>query len=112
MPLSKKAAAKLNKRVLRAAGAGELAELQQLVAAATAAAAADDGAAAAACTVPPPLLECADADECQPLVSGMPRRPKELAPCLAVCSSALSRRCRCSTARRLPGTRTWCSTCL
>ena len=63
-----KAAAKLAKRVLRAAGAGNLAELQQIVAAAS-----TDVTAAAGESEPPdtgrsPLLECADADECQPLV--------------------------------------------
>ena len=52
MPKKNKAA-QLAKRVLRAAGAGDLAELQQIVGG-------PEGSS--------PLLECADADECQPLV--------------------------------------------
>ncbi len=66
MPKKSKAA-KLAKRVLRAAGAGDLAELQQMV---TAAAALEgDAAGGGGCEAGvSPLLECADADECQPLV--------------------------------------------
>jgi hypothetical protein len=52
MPKKNKAA-QLAKRVLRAAGAGDLAELQQIVGG-------SEGSSS--------LLECADADECQPLV--------------------------------------------
>ena len=70
MPKKSKAA-KLAKRVLRAAGAGDLAELQQMVTA-------EDAAAAGGGRSEPvgmsPLLECADADECQPLVCEARRR--------------------------------------
>ena len=82
---AKKAAAKLTKRVLRAAGAGDLVELQQLAAAAAAAAApadadAEPGAAALLSLAPPPLLEVADADECQPLVRRLSPRSTRTAP--------------------------------
>ena len=116
MPKKSKAA-KLAKRVLRAAGAGDLAQLEQTV---TAAAALDDvaGGGGSEPAGMSPLLGCADADECQPLVCGASHRVHS--PSLGM-SLLLCHRCAadapllpvsdvllysgCSTVPRLPGPR-------
>ena len=114
MPKKSKSA-KLAKRVLRAAGAGDLAELQQIVTAAAALEGDATGSSGSEAGVSP-LLECADADECQPLVrearrhgtphvAGFPCAGSAPLLLMFLCCRWLMLLCSdCSTEPQLPGT--------